>query len=244
MKKEAKFIFTRDIKGDSILQLKSGKLIFYYNMHFQDIYIYSEKTFQKLFQINLYQPIIAFEKVKNNDKIKSVKENNYEELNYFKEYEIKIKKNKNFIKELYNGLILFGLNRYLIELYIQDKTYEYKIIKELYTTILDLNVLSDKRIIIITCHKILIIQKENVEYKIKEEYPNKYVLLIERQATKYGYYGSLTPYFSSEELPKNRLILNSLSSQLYFSCGCVVDTSKIYSSKIIIIINLNNFEEI
>ena len=46
-------IFSKDIDGDSLLQLKNGKLLFYDFKGEDDIYIYNEKSFQELFKINI-----------------------------------------------------------------------------------------------------------------------------------------------------------------------------------------------
>ena len=68
-KKELQLMFKhRDLNNrigfDSIIQLKDGKLLFTNREFDNHIYIYNEKTFQKLYDINLYQFIEAFEKEK------------------------------------------------------------------------------------------------------------------------------------------------------------------------------------
>ena len=53
--KELQIMFSEEIYGDILLQLKDGKIIFYYFRGEGNIYIYNEKSFQKLFEINLYK---------------------------------------------------------------------------------------------------------------------------------------------------------------------------------------------
>ena len=67
MKKKSQLICKREINGNSIIQLKDGKLLFYYFNKFYDIYIYNEKTFQNLFEIDLYKPIYEFVKRKRKE---------------------------------------------------------------------------------------------------------------------------------------------------------------------------------
>ena len=74
------------------------------------------------------------------------------------------------MKKLNKNIILIGRNNYLIELNLYKKNYDYKIVKQFDNIILDINELSDKRIIVITDEKILILKTEDEEYIIKEEY--------------------------------------------------------------------------
>ena len=52
--KELEFLFTKkNINGESILQLKDGKLLFYNPIGGARIVLYSQKTFQKIYNLIL-----------------------------------------------------------------------------------------------------------------------------------------------------------------------------------------------
>ena len=249
MEKKAQLICKRNKKGDSIIQLKDGKLLFYYFNQLYYIYIYNEKTFQNLFEIDFYKLIYQFEKEKekekNEDKLKEKKEDNFDECDYLKKKYSNTDKNKNSIIELCKNVILIGRNNYLIELNLYKKKYDYKIVKQFENTILDINELSDKRIIAITKEKILILKREKEEYIIKKEYPIKENWKIIPLSSKYKGYGKFNQYFSSVELPDHRLLLNSFSTELEFhDTGCIRGPPTEFSNSKIIFIDTNNFEEI
>ena len=248
MIKKAQLILKRSIRGDSIIQLKDGKILTYYFREFYDIYIYHEKTFENILELDLYKPIYEYEKEKekNENKLKDKNENNIVNKNdYFRYKYIERSKNKNSIKELYNGIILIGINNYLIELNLIKKNYNYKIVKHLDNIILDVNELSDKRIIIFTNEKIIILKREKEEYIIKEEYPIKENWKVKIIGAIYRNYGDFYQYFSSIELPGNRLLLNSFSIvKEYHNTGCVIGPPTEFSNSKIIFIDMNNFEEI
>ena len=63
-------LFKQQIYADSVMQLKNGRILFYYFKDSYDIYIYNEKTFQKIFKINIYKPIIEYENKKGEDELK------------------------------------------------------------------------------------------------------------------------------------------------------------------------------
>ena len=148
-KREIQFLFTTEISCNNIIQLKDGKLILYNSLGLSNIYIYNEKTFQKLYEINMYKIIGLDEKesLKDNDK--------NEDLNYENDNSNNIHYNKNCIKELDNSLILIGFNKYLVELKLHRKDYNYKIIKQFDDIISDINILPNKEIIIITNKNII-----------------------------------------------------------------------------------------
>jgi len=126
IKKEAQLILKEKIEADTVIQLKDGRLIFYYYREDYNIYIYNEKTFQQLFEINLRKIIYEFkeDKEKNNNKlenkinIKNIGEGDFLLLFNNKYNE---RKNKNSIKKLDNGLILIARDKYLIELNLHKK---------------------------------------------------------------------------------------------------------------------------
>ena len=233
MEKEAHFLFKQIYFADSAIQLKNGKLLFFRLKSDYHISLFDEKTFQKLFEINLDKIINEYIK----EKQKENKETKIKKIHIFNE-------NKNSIKELYDGLILIGRNNYLFELNINEKNYSYKIIKEYYEIILDVNELPDKRIIIITEEKIIILKRDNKEFIIIEEYPIKKDWKMERLSDREN--DDFNQYFKSEMLPNNRLLLNSSSYEVWrYISRCVIGggNSYYYRSKIIFI-DLNKFEEI
>jgi len=76
IKKEAQFILHEKIKRDTIIQLKDGKLIFYYYEEDYDFWVYNEKTFQLLFEINIKNLMHRFEinnEENNNNKLEDIK---------------------------------------------------------------------------------------------------------------------------------------------------------------------------
>jgi len=246
IKKEAQLILKERIKGDTIIQLKDGKLIFYYYKENYNIWIYNEKTFQLLFEININSLMYEFEidngknniKLKNREKeLKIIKEDDSHILidNYYNET-----RNKNSIKELHNGLILIARDKYLIELNLHKKNYDNKLAKQLDDDILEINELSDKRIMVITTQKIILLEIKNEEYIFKEEYQLK----NNWKFSTIGLLRDINQYFFSYELSNNRLLLNSFFLELKYVNSCISgDKIEVYRSKIIFI-DLKNFEEI
>ena len=122
IQKEAQLVLTERTKGDIIIQLKDGKLVFYFYCEDYNIYIYHEKTFQLLFEINLKYLMYKFgrDNEKNNNKLENIEKEieNIKKEKFLLLFKIKYNetRNKNSIKELYNGLILIARNKYLIEL--------------------------------------------------------------------------------------------------------------------------------
>ena len=243
MIKKAQLNCKRTIRGDSIIQLKDGKLLFYYSKELYDIYIYNEKTFKNLFEIDFFKPIYEFEKKKTH-KLESNKEEDNADVDYF--YYKKYNSNKNSIIELYKNRVLIGRDNYLIELNLYKKKYDYKIIRQFYNnTILDINELSDKRIIVMIKEKIIILKREKEEYIIKNEYPIKENWKIIPLSSQFKCFGEFNQYFSSAELPGHRLLLNSFSTELEFhNTGCVRGPPTEFSNSKIIFIDTNNFKEI
>ena len=74
IQKEAQLVLTERTKGDTIIQLKDGKLVFYFYCEDYNIYIYHEKTFQLLFEINLKYLMYKFgrDNEKNNNKLENI----------------------------------------------------------------------------------------------------------------------------------------------------------------------------
>ena len=141
-------LFSQQIKANSIIQLKNGRILFYYFLDEHYICIYNETTFQKILEIDLYKPIEEYE-IKNQENELNSSKDNYKDFHHYLRTNSPEEKFKNYIKELNNGLILIGYFKYLIELNLQEKTYYIKVVYDLVYNILDIIELSDNRILII-----------------------------------------------------------------------------------------------
>ena len=255
---QAECVFTTEIQGDSLIQLKDGRILSYFFRSDYRIRIYGNKSFQRMFTINLYQSICKYEKDNGNIKEEYKPEDydlteentGYYEYNFSKiipsydgAYEDE-GENKNSIKELSNGKIIVGYKNYLIEITLKEDTYESKVIYKINKAILDVNELPDKKIIIISNDKIKILNNENGEYIVKKEYPIKDNWKIVPVSSKHRFYGEFHQYYSSELLPNNRLLLNSFSTEVSYNGGCGTHPPQEFSHSKIIFINTENFEEI
>lgn len=241
MKRTAQLLYRYDRIGDSLLELKDEKILFYYFSEKYNIYFYNLKTFQYLTELYIDKLIYEFEK-NNIHKFEYENKDNFVSYKCVRgKYQNEVK-NKNCIKELNNGLILIGRNNYLIEINFHDKTYEYKLIKKLEKTILDINELPNEKILVFTNIYILILKKENEEYKILNEYPVQSFWKIKSPK---AYYRDFNQYFSSELLPNNKLLLYSHSIEIeYHDTGCIRGPpTKFFNSKFIFI-DTNDFTEI
>ena len=250
IKKKAQFTMKAKIEADSVIQLKDGRLLFYNFREDYNIFVYNEKTFEKLYKIDLkgikYEFMIKYkgDKEKNSNKLKNNEEDKekIEEDDFLLLFDSKYNesRNKNSIKELDNGLILIGRDKYLIELNLQKKNYDYKLAKLLDDDILEINQLSDKRIMIITAQKIILFERKNKEYIFKEEYYLDY----NWKFSTTGFCREINQYFFSYELPNNKLLLNSVLNEFKTIRGCVSgEKTEFFNSKIIFI-DLKNFKEI
>ena len=250
-------IFSKDIDGDSLLQLKNGKLLFYDFKGEDDIYIYNEKSFQELFKININKDLNESKEEDLNEPIENkIEKDKIEEEESSDESKDKTKEkeynyysdcfNKNCIKELSNGLILIGKDHYLLTLKLKDKSYDLKLVKKFKNIIFDVNELSDKRIMVITKKNIFIYNMLENEFISKDK--NKYLIQdnwkIIPLSLKKGFHGDFHQYYSSYLLPNNRFLLNSFSIEKgrYGWCG-TPPASEHYQSKFIFI-SLNDFTEI
>ena len=236
--KEIQNLFKKSKEGDSIIQLKSGKIVSYFLRDNYNIYIYNEKTFQKLYDINLENLIDKYEKEKRD--INDENEDDFYSIGKIIK-SIQGKKYKNSIKEIDNNIILIGREYYLIEFNLYDKSYDYKFINIFVGTILEINILPDKTIIIFTEEKIILYNKENNEYIRKKEY-----IINDNWKMEINPYNmrSHNQFYSSYILPKNKLLLKSFSTKIIYSYGCVIDSPKEYSNSKIISLSLNDFKEI
>ena len=236
MKKEnIEILFTSDTRGDSILELKDGKILTYYFRGSSIISVYNGKTFKQLYEIYLIKIIGKYEN--------EGKENNDKTDDYL--YYLYSQKQNISIKQLDEGLLLIGFNKYLMEIKLNDKNYEGKVITKIDDTVLNINELSDKRIIVITNKDIKIFNKENNEYKYKIFYPLKDNWKLKPTPNDYwDEYYDFYQYFSSCILPNNKLLLNSFSTEYRSFTQCATHPGSEFFNYKIIFIDLNNFQEI
>ena len=80
--KESEYIFSKEIKGDSLIQLKDGKLLFYHFIGNPCIYTLNEKIFHKIMEIDFDE---LFNKSKKENKSYIDKIKNKESLDYYEE---------------------------------------------------------------------------------------------------------------------------------------------------------------
>ena len=243
--KELEFLFTKkNINGESILQLKDGKLLFYNPIGGARIILYSQKTFQKIYELN-------FDKL-----IKKLEEENAEfdeedddekpwlksrwSRRYSRDYNDKIS-----IKELDNGLLLIGYNKYLIEFYPYENIYSSKVVKKFKATIMDIIVLSEKRFIIIANDNIKEVIKEKEKYVIKKKYPFKENWKDKPSRSTIDIeYSDFHQYYCSYLLSNDKLLLNNFSIESFDYTGCCSHPTEHLTYSKIILIDLKNFEEI
>lgn len=129
-------------------------------------------------------------------------------------------------------------------MHLYKKTYNHKVVKKLSDIILDINELSDKRIIAITKNKIILLKKENKDYVVKKEYLIKDNWKITPISSELPFFGNFNQYFSSCVLPNDRLLLNSFSTEISYNGGCGTHPPTEFSNSKIIFIGFGNFEEI
>ena len=141
-------------------------------------------------------------------------------------------------------MILIGHGTNLFELNLKEKTYDLKIVKIFDSIILNINELPNKRIIVITDKNIIIFNKLENEYIIKNEYLIHDNWKIVPLSSKDRFHGDFHQYYYSYVLPNNRLLLNSFSTEQGRYGGCATHPPVEYSQSKIIFIDMNNFIEI
>ena len=181
---------------DSIIQLKDGRLIFYNLKKNGKVIIYNQNTFQEILSINLIE--ILEEEILN--------ESEKKDIDYYDELELRTKIS---IKQLNNELILIAFNKYIFEINLLENNFEHKIYKK-EKIILELNELSEQKIIIFTEDNIEILIKEKNEYIVSKIYDiNKnwkiIPMAVQKNDKTYKYFYQC--YFSYI-LPNEKLILN------------------------------------
>ena len=220
-----------ELFGDSIIQLKDGRLIFYNLKKNGKVIIYNQNTFQEILSINLIE--ILEEEILN--------ESEKKDIDYYDELELRTKIS---IKQLNNELILIAFNKYIFEINLLENNFEHKIYKK-EKIILELNELSEQKIIIFTEDNIEILIKEKNEYIVSKIYDiNKnwkiIPMAVQKNDKTYKYFYQC--YFSYI-LPNEKLLLNSFSFETSYKDFPSHNPKEFTHSKIIFI-DLKNFGEI
>jgi len=247
LKKEAQFIFEKKFDGNNIIQLKDGKIISYHPFKDYNFNVYNEKSFQKVYEIYLKKYIYEYEIMNqyNKEKMGEKKENKEGNVEYFfyNKGPTNEQREKNSIKELKKDLIIIGRSNYLFEIKLYEKTYDCQIIKQFDEIILNVDVLSEKKIIAFTITNIILLEKETEEYIIKDKFLLKDDWILFKNSE-----GDFNQYYFSDILPNNRLLLNSYCIEIRYGSGLPFAIAKgmvrEYRYSKIIFIDLNNFEEI
>ena len=76
---ETELIFSKEESGNSLFQLKNGKIIFYNLLENYKIYIFDDKTYKTLFTINMFEFIKKYEQENNDDKSLIQNESKYKD---------------------------------------------------------------------------------------------------------------------------------------------------------------------
>ena len=207
--------------GDSLIQLNDGRILSFHFRRIGPLEIYEEKEFKEILSINLEQILMQ-----NNKDIESFFESE-------KTFELSV-------IQLKNKSILVSFYIYLIEIKLDEKGFESKIISEYEENILNINELSDGRIILITDNSILVLNNFILKdkYNLKKDWKIVPVSLTNR------YYGDFNQYFTSIILPDERILLRSFSTELSYNGGCGTHPPSEFTHSKIIFLNTKNFEEI
>ena len=247
--KEVEFLFTKKyIDVNSILQLKDGKLLFYDSIGGYNIILYNQKTFQKLFVLDIDELIKKLEEMPKVEFYEE--EDDDDDMKFWKKCRWSRRYSRNYgdkinIKELDNGLILIGYNKYLIELNYFENNYSSKVVKKFKEIILDILELSDKKFIIIANDNIKEVIKEKGKYVITKKYSFEENWRMNcHRSTPDIEYSDFSQYFCSNILPDDKLLLNSFSSELFDYTGCSSHPTEQLTFSKIIFIDLKNFKEI
>ena len=245
---------TTPLYGDTIFQLKDGRILAYYCREEPIIKVYDQNSFKNTLDIKLYK-IINDEKIKlkyNKEKIK----NKYEDdSDYESEEENEEKKEEYYINKLLskakisiiqqiNNNLIISYSQFIFDINMHENSFDYKIFQKEEENILSINELSDIKIIIITEDNIQVLLKENNNYITKDKYLIDEKWKIEPLSKKSRYYGSFSQYFYSYILPHERLLLNSFSTEISYHGGCGTHPPQEFSHSKIIFVDLKNFKEI
>ena len=151
---------TIPLYGDSIFQLKDGRILAYHMRKGDNLIVYDQNSFKELFNINLSK-IIIDEKIEfkyNKEKMKNkfkddfcyLNENEEEKEKKIRRYYINelMSKTKISIIQQINGNLLISYSQFIFDINIYENSFDYKIFqKEDEENILSINELSENKII-------------------------------------------------------------------------------------------------
>ena len=208
-----------NLDGDSLIQLDDGRIL---SFNFRKSYsyslkIYEQKEYKEILSINL------LEILKQNDK----------KLRLMGDIDLSV-------IQLKNKSILVCFYIYLIEIKLNEKSFESKIAFEYDENFLNINELPDGRIILITKDSILILN----DFILKDKYDIKDNWRIVPVSLSNRYYGKFKQHFFSTIIPDERIIFRSFSTELSYHGGCGTHPPAEFTHSKIIFINTKNFEEI
>jgi len=210
-----------NFEGDSLIQLEDGRILSYYFRRNDPLKIYEQKEFKELLSIDLEE----------------ILEQNNKNLEAFYESE------KTFelsLIQLKNKSILVGFCAYLIEIKLNEKSFESNIVFEYQENILNINELPDGRLILITDNSILVLN----DFILKDKYSIKNNWRIVPVSSKRRFFGNFNQYFASIILPDERILLRSFSTELSYNGGCGTHPPSEFTHSKIIFLSTKNFEEI
>jgi len=208
-----------DLYGDSLIQLDDERILaFNFRKSFSNsLNIYDPKEFKEILSIDL----------------RDILEKNSKEQWLGGTTDLSV-------IQLKNKSILVGVGIYLIEIKINENSFESKVVFEHDENILNINELPDGRIILITNSSILVL----IGFILKDKYNIKDNWKIVPVSSKERYYGEFEQHFFSTILPDERIILRSFSTELSYHGGCGTHPPAEFTHSKIIFLNTKNFEEI
>ena len=206
-----------NLDGDSLIQLEDGRILSFYFRKSYSLKIYEQKEFKEILSIKLGEIL------KQNDKINS----GWGTIDLS-------------VIQLKNMSILVGFSIYLIEIKLNEKNFESKVVFNYDENILNINELPDRRIMLITSNSILVLNN----FILKDKYNIKDNWRIIPVSLSNRYYGKFKQHFFSTILPDERIILRSFSTELSYHGGCGTHPPTEFTHSKIIFLNTKNFEEI
>ena len=229
---------SHSLKGDSLIQLADGRIISYYFRSFGNLSIYHPDTFKEIFSIDPKDMIIRKENVEK--EIKSYDEDEDEVEG--EEFGPLIESS---IIEFENNFILISCRQYLIEIHLlEENKYDGSVVYKAKENILNVNKLSEGRLIVITNQSLIILKKEDNKFIEKDTFLMKNNWRMVAISKTERFYGNFKQYYSSIALPNNKLLLNSFSTELSYHGGCGTHPPEEFTRSKVIFIDLNNFNEI
>jgi len=210
-----------NLDGDSLVQLDDGRILsFYFRKSYSNsLKIYDQKEFKEILSIDLVEIL-----KKNDNKTRLYSRENI---------------NLSVI-QLKNKSILVGFYIYLIEIKLNEKSFESKVVFEYDFNILNINEISDEKIILITRYSVLVLNG----FILKDKYDIKDNWRIEPVSLKKRYYGKFEQHFFSTILPDERIIFKSFSTELDYNGGCGTHPPQEFTHSKIIFLSTKNFEEL